>query len=116
MGVKIKGLRELQRALRKVGSEVPRGLNRELRAVAEPVAATARAKASRWRGVGPIRAGARRGGAVVRQSKGTVTGNRGDFGVLQMQEALIPAAEEHEHETVVRVEHMLDRIVSGAGF
>jgi hypothetical protein len=52
----------------------------------------------------------------VRQQKRKVTGLRGDFGKLQMQQAFIPALMENEDGIGRDVEQALDRFVRQAGF
>ena len=116
MSLKVSGLRELQRDLGKLDKNAKRELAAALRAVAEPVAADVRAKASArgWtqKTVTGIRAGSRLGVAVVRQSRRKTTGDQPHFGALQMKEAFIPAAQQNEAMVERSVELMLDRLTA----
>jgi hypothetical protein len=116
--VRVKGLRELQSALRKVN----RGLNKELRAELKNVGEVVRADAtSRFSGIDARSASGykvrvRQRGVAVEQSLKRVTGRRGDYGALQMRRALLPAMASNEDEVVHRLEGMLDRLGRSAGF
>lgn len=116
MTVRVSGLKEAQRALGNLDDAVKRELQRELRAVAEPVAARTRQKAQAqgWsdKTVSGIRAGSRLGVAVVRQSRRKTTGTQPLFGAEQMREAFIPAAEESEPMVERSVELLLDRLTA----
>lgn len=116
--VRVKGLRELQRSLSKVNKEAAKTVKDELKKVAEPVAATARGKLSRYAGASVSTIGPRVGvaGVFVTQRAKKVTGRRGDFGALTMRTALEPALEEHEDHIVNDVEDALDRLGRSAGF
>lgn len=116
-GVRVKGLRELQRDIGRVDKQLRSELGKELKKLAEPVAADASRRVARFgeKTAAGIVAGRRGGGAVVRQRLRKVTGKRGDFGALQMRTALIPALEAHEEEVVHGVEDLLDRLTSEAG-
>jgi hypothetical protein len=116
--VRIKGLTELNRALALVNSRAAKTVRDELGRSAEPVAATARSKLSRYAGasVGTIGPRTFMGGVAVTQRAGKVSGLRPDFGSLQMREVLIPALEEHGDEIVRDVEFALDRLGNSAGF
>jgi len=112
--VRITGVRETVSALRKVSRAAPRIVTDELKAAAEPVAVSARAKISRYPGaktgsINPRVAGA--GNVFVTQGARKVTGLRGDFGALQMRR-LSEALDENEAEVRSGVEKALDRIVS----
>jgi hypothetical protein len=116
--VRVKGLKELNRAFGQIEKDLQKEMRVELKRVAEPVAATARGKASRY---GPktaagFVAGSRAGGAVVRQRVKRTTGLRPDFGSLLMREVLEPALAENEDEVVRGVERVLDRVITKAGF
>lgn len=110
--VRVKGLRELNRALRKSSSEVKKGLRKELRQAAEIVAGEARRRFARIdaRSAGGMRPRVRAGGAVVEQRRRRVTGKRPDYGALQMREALVPALESKRDEVERHIEGTLDRI------
>lgn len=117
--VHVKGLRELQRDFGKLSKTLQRDLQRQIRKLAEPAADIIRREAA---GHGfstgtltGIRPGSRMGGAVVRQSRGTKTGKRADFGSIQYRLAFLPGAEEAEPIVRERVEEWLERITASQG-
>lgn len=110
--IRVRGLTELRRDLKLAGDGLPGEMRKMLKAIAEPVAATARELADEF---GPptvsgLQAGTRGSMAVVRQRRRKTTGKRPDFGAIQMRVALIPALEAHEADSIVRAEEMLDHI------
>ena len=113
--VKIHGLRELNRALNNLERK---DLGRELKEAAEPVVSSAKGKVTRFQGasVGTIRAKRTGLRVFVEQSKAKVTGQRGDFGSLQMRTVLEPALQENEGEVLGKVERALDRWGREEGF
>lgn len=117
-GVKTTGLREAQRAFRKLQLEVGHELREALREVAEPVAATARDKISVYPGasVGTIGPRVVQAGAMVTQRAAKVTGLRPDFGSLQMTRGMIPALDEHEQEVEEGALRAFDLLTLEAGF
>ncbi len=108
----------MNRDLGRIDKAAQKELQKALRKVAEPVAADARAKASRFGPItaGKIRAGSSRGQAVVRQRARRTTGKRPDFGSLQMRTVLLPALAQNERRVLHEVELMLDTLVSSNGF
>ena len=102
--VRVRGLRETQRALQKVNKEAAKTVRDALKEATEPVASDARSRLSRYAGasVGTIGPRATNRGVFVTQRARKKTGKRGDFGVLQMQEVLVPALEEHENRAPAR--------------
>ena len=118
--VRVEGLRELNAAFGKLDKSLKRELQKELRAVAEPVAKGVRQKMMAHGFSAPtitgVRAGSRSGTVIVRQRAPKKTGNRGYFGGVQMRYAFLPALEEGEPETVRAVEDMLDRMTRKEGF
>jgi hypothetical protein len=116
--VKVKGLRELDRAFRKLDSDVAKEVRAELTEVARPIAESAKQKLSRYPGVSleTIIPKTTAKGALVVQNKRKVSGRRSDFGALQMRQGLIPARSEHTSETVKGVEQVLDKLASREGF
>ena len=116
--VRVRGLRETQRALQKVNKEAAKTVRDALKEATEPVASDARSRLSRYAGasVGTIGPRATNRGVFVTQRARKKTGKRGDFGVLQMQEVLVPALEEHEGEIVERVDDALERLARSARF
>ncbi|SRR6266542_2855584 len=115
--VRIKGIREFQRALDHADRELGKQLRRELYDAAKIVASDARARfsgidASSAMGMRPRVRG--RGMAVVEQSRRRTTGQHPQFGALQMRRALLPALVSKRGEVEHRVEVMLDHLVSQA--
>jgi hypothetical protein len=114
----VTGYLEADRAFRNLSSELSGEFRDEMRSAAEPIAASARSKLSRYRGasVQTIRPIATARGVVVRQTARKVTGRRSDFGALQMTRALIPALNENENAVVQGLERALDRLTREDGF
>jgi hypothetical protein len=116
VAVRAHGLRELNRSIRKLDGQLGKDLQAELRKAAEPVAASARSKLTRYQGVSlDVRPVALVGSVRVRQQQRKVTGLRGDFGVLQMRNAFIPALDENEGRVVSDLEAALDRFINNSG-
>lgn len=93
-------------------------VQRELQDAAKPVADAAKERLGRYRGasVSTIRPRVRGSSAFVQQSKGKVTGRRGDFGSLIMQKALIPALDERQDEVIRSLENAIERLAGDEGF
>lgn len=115
--LRVRGLREVQLALNKVNRGAAKTVRDELKRAAEPVAADARERLSRYEGASTntISPRATGGNVFVTQRARKVTGQRPDFGRLQMV-LLEESLEAHEGEIVDRVEDALDRLSSSAGF
>lgn len=116
--VRVKGLRELDRALRKMDKELSRELRSTLKEAAEIVAVDAR---SRFERISPssaasMRARAKAKGATVEQAKGRTTGKRPDYGALQMRTALLPALEAKQEQVIEKVDDLIGRLGSRNGF
>lgn len=117
MAVRVRGLRETVSAFRQFDRALGKSLRDELKKAAEPVAASARQKVTRWQGASTKIAPRASGASVfVRQNARKVTGRRGDFGALQMRRAFIPALEENQEKVLSGVEEALDRFADQAGF
>jgi hypothetical protein len=115
--VRVKGLREVQRAFRQVDKSLGQEFRDELKKAGEPVARSAAAKLTRWTGASTnVKTHVLGKGVYVRQQKRKVTGLRGDFGALQMRSAFIPALMENEQGIYRDVEQALDRFARKAGF
>jgi hypothetical protein len=112
--VRVEGLRELNRDLAKFSKDAQRGLQKELRAIAEPIAQDVRARVSRFGAVtaGGVTPGTRAGAAYVRQRAKKTSGLRPDFGALQMRRGFLPALEANEAGTIRLVDAMLDRLAA----
>jgi hypothetical protein len=116
--VKVRGLRELQRDLRKMDGDLDKEVKAELRAAAEIVAVDARARfvpvdarsAAGYRPVVRVR------GAAVEQKYRRTTGQHPEFGRLQMTRALEPALDAKQGEVVQRLDKMLGRLGDNSGF
>ncbi len=113
--VKVKGLREFQRACNKGGKEAKQGLNRRLVAAGQGVAEEARSRISRYsaKSAAGIRPRARVGTVVVEQRLRRTTGLRPEFGRLQMRRGLVPALEAKRPELERQLERMLADLVNG---
>ena len=117
--VKVKGLRELNSALKRYDRELGKNLERELLVAAQLVADNARSRFSvidarsaagmrpRIRGFGRV---------VVEQRYRRTTGQHPEFGSLQMRRALLPAMREEEPMVIATIEGMLDRLGLEEGF
>lgn len=102
-----------------MSKSLQRELQKEVRKLAVPAADLIRREAQGHRfsarSVAGIRPGSRLGTAVVRQSRGKVTGKRADFGSTQFRLAFLPGAEEAEPIVRVGVEEWLGRITAAHG-
>lgn len=116
--VVVKGYRETDRAFRKLSKELSGEFRQEMMEAAEPIAAEARGRLSRYSGasVATVHPVALAKGVVVRQDARKVTGKRPDFGSLQMRKALIPALSDNEEKVINGLERALDRLTNEAGF
>lgn len=110
-GVRITGLREVQRGFRKLAAGTAAELRAALAQEAEPVAADARQRLSAYSGasVGTIGPRVVFAGVFVTQRARKVTGLRPDFGALQMRKAMIPALEDHADGIVAGADRALGR-------
>lgn len=116
--VRITGLRETQRAFRRMSGGLDVILREHLKRTAEPIAAEARSLVSQWQGARTSTIGPRvvQRGVYVTQRARTVTGMRGDFGALQMTRAFIPALEHNVERVEQGAEEALDVIERLGGF
>jgi hypothetical protein len=115
--LKVKGYREVTRALNKVDKGTRKALLDGLKKAAEPTAMDARSKLGRYAGLdtGSIQPRAIASGVYITQKRGKKTGTRPDFGALQMR-GLLSAAYEHQDDFRTEVEHALDRLIDREGF
>lgn len=115
--VQVHGLREVNRAFKRIDDQLVREVKEELKKAAEPVAADARERIGHYAGaststIAPI---ATMRGAVVRQRQNKKTGNRPDFGGLQVVH-MIHALEDNESQVVEQVEDLIDWLGRKEGF
>lgn len=111
--VRVKGLRETVRAFNKLDRGITRQLQKELKKEAQPVVSSAQAKIGRYQGaraasIGPRAAG---GSVFVTQRAKKVTGQRPDFGALQMRR-MLEALDENRDRVVDGIEDALDRFIN----
>jgi hypothetical protein len=116
--LRVNGLRETVRALDKVNRDTKKVVLAELAATAEPMAADARQLLSRYQGasLATIKPRASIRGVFITQGARKVTGDRPDFGALEMTKGLIPAVEGRADELVPRLERALDILGTREGF
>lgn len=114
-GFRIKGLRETQAAFRKADKQLAKNLRAELKKAGEIVQTDAITRFSDIdaNSAAGFKVRVRARGVKVEQSKGRVTGLRGDYGALQMRKALLPALESKRGEVEHQLEDMLDKIARG---
>lgn len=112
--VRVEGLRELQRDLKRADQETAKRFRAGLKEVGDPVQEEATDRGSRYRGIGRFVVRARMATVTVEQSARTVTGERGDFGVLQMRTVLEPALDDRQDEVVERFERLTNEIIDSA--
>jgi hypothetical protein len=108
--VRVKGLRDLQRDLRKVSKGLSKELREGLLTAGRIVErdASGRLMPINASSASGLRTYARTRGVSVEQSRRRTTGQHPEFGALQMRRALLPALESKENEVVSRVEDVLD--------
>ena len=116
--VRVKGLRELQRAFGKISKDLKKETRDELRAVGNLVTEEARSRFMRYdaRSASGFKTRVRQKEVTTEQSRRRTTGKRPDYGALQMRRALLPALAEKEDEVVDRLDKMLGRLGNDAGF
>jgi hypothetical protein len=110
--VRVKGIKELQRALRVYNTDLSKKLRKELKEVGLIVQVEARLRFQRYspRSAAGYKVRVRQRGVSVEQSLRKTTGLRPDWGSLQMRTALLPALVTKEPLVVARVERMLDNL------
>jgi hypothetical protein len=116
--VRVKGLRELQAAFRKMDKELGKELRDELREAGKIVQqeATSRFSHVDARSAAGYKVRVRARGVAVEQSLRRTTGQHAQYGALQMRRALQPALESKEGAVVDRLDRMLDKLGKRAGF
>jgi hypothetical protein len=116
--VRIRGLRELNAAFRKVEKELRKDLRDELKAAGEVVRPVASSLFSPIdaRSAAGYRVRVRARGVAVEQSLARTTGQHPQYGRLQMERALMPALDQKEGEVFDLMDGMLNRLGIRAGF
>ncbi len=116
--VRVHGIREVNAAFRKIDSKLAKDFGNDLKKAAAPVVEETQALEARWRGasIGTIRAKRSGPRVFVEQSARKRTGLRGDFGALQMRQALEPALADKADVVFTEVEQVLNRYADSAGF
>lgn len=116
--LRVKGYREVTRALNRVDKGTRKALLDGLKQAAEPTAAEARSKLSRYAGLdtGSIQPRAVASGVYITQKRGKKTGTRPDFGSLQMRQGLLPAVYDHQDEFRNKVDDALGTLIRREGF
>ena len=113
----MQGVREVNAAFRKIDKKLANEFGNDLKKAAAPVVDAAKQK-EKWQGasIGTIRAKRSGPRVYVEQSARKKDGKHGNYGSLQMREALIPALDENTAEVFNEVEKVLNRYASSAGF
>jgi hypothetical protein len=116
--VRVKGLKEMQRAFRKMDKDLSKELRSELRAAGNIVRDEARSLFSGIdaRSASGYRTVVRQRGVAVEQRLPRTTGQHPSYGVLQMTRALEPALDTMQSKVIDRVDQMLDRLGGENGF
>lgn len=115
--VRIRGLKEVNRAFRRLETGIDKELKDGLKKASEPTAEQARSAISRYPGASTstIKPYASQKGAVVRQSQRKRTGKHPGFGALQMQH-LLAALDDNQDQIMGDVEKLLDHLTREEGF
>jgi hypothetical protein len=110
----VEGWREAVRSFDAVDRKAKRTMLKGLREAAGPIAEDVRSRLERYNEIslGTIRPSAGVRGVYIRQYKKRVTGNRPDFGALQMRRGFIPAAYGHEGDIAGAVSAAFDLMIS----
>ena len=113
--IRVKGLREFQRACSASDKALKKNVRDNLRKAGDIVKDEARSRFSRYdaRSAAGYRTAVRTRGVAVQQRLGRTTGKRPDYGSLQLRVALQPALETKRSAVEQEFEQMLDRIVDG---
>lgn len=106
----VRGLSEVLRACAKADKETKKKVRARFRAVGQIVRKDSAARISplSTRTARGYRVYVRQRGVEVEQTLRKTTGNRGDWGDLQMKRGLIPAAEENREEIRRELEQALE--------
>lgn len=115
----VKGLRELQRDLKRMSSDLNKEIDKEMREAAKIVSEEARSRLSAYSarsamGIRPRLRGF--GRAFAEQSRKKTTGKHPEWGAFQMRRAFLPALAAKQEEVIERVDDMLARLGGDYGF
>lgn len=110
--VRVHGLVELNRAIKKADRETQDKLKEPFRRIGEIVRAEAQERFSTIdsRSASTFKVKTLVKGVRVEQSRRKTTGLRGDFGALQMRRALLPALDAKQPEVIRELEGGLEEI------
>lgn len=110
--VRLRGYREFKRAARNAGPDARREFREAFADVGEGVRAESERRFARYdpRSASGYRVGVRASYVIVYQSFRKTTGQRPDYGALQMRKALLAAAASEESDINERLETAVDRI------
>lgn len=116
--IKVEGLAETVRALQKIDRDAKKELYRGFRNAAKPIATDIKALLERYNEISlkTIRPHARISGVTIEQNKLKVTGERPDFGALQMRKGFIPAATAGIPLIEADVRKAIDELIAREGF
>lgn len=116
--LRVKGYREVTRALNQVDKDTRKTLLDALKKAAEPTSQDARSRLSRYAGLdtASIQPRAVSTGVYITQKHGKTTGTRPDFGSLQMRQGLLPAVYDHQDDFRDEVDHALGTLIKRRGF
>ncbi len=114
--VREKGLRETRAALRAMGEDLPRELNRELVQLGKPISEDARSRVERYGSAvaNKIRPRVKSGSLFV-ESRARSKGLHPNLGSL-VAASLWDAASSHIDEVVIGFERVIDRVAGRNGF
>ena len=111
-------VREVLAGLTAMDKDVAKGIREELRSAGQIVQreATSLFAPVSDRSAAGYKVRVRQRGVAVEQSLRRTTGEHPDFGTLQLQTALLPSLERHEHDVVNKLTAMLDEVARKNGF
>lgn len=116
--VRVRGLTDLRRDLRRAGSELAKDTRKALKEAADPVRREAqfRFAGTNARSAAGYRVAVRARGVAVEQRLRRTTGQHPEWGSLQMRTALLPALLGRQEDVLRGLENMIDRLASHNGF
>jgi hypothetical protein len=120
--IRVKGLKELDRAFKAMDKELQKELRAELKQAAEPVRDLAEQKATAGiRNIGPqwgqMKLGVTARSVYVAPKARRHGGSpRPNVGLLLMEKAMFPALDENEEKVERGVEELIDRLARKNGF